>query len=141
MKRITGILSLAGAILLGAAGCCSPHQSGAAALQGSWSGREIGANPETPRRLVISGTQFDYRGAAPDDWGKGPFTLREDTQPRQLVVTLTECGAAQYIGTTCCLIYKIEDGILTLAGNEPGDPAAPLSFESPGARHMVFKKE
>jgi uncharacterized protein (TIGR03067 family) len=141
MKRITGILSLIAAVLLGVSGCSTPHKSGAGALQGRWSGREIGGTPETPRQLVISGKQFDYRGADPDDWGKGTFTLREDTQPKQLLVTLTECGPGQYAGKTSCMIYKIEGGTLTAAANEPGNPAAPLSFDAPGARRMVFKKE
>jgi hypothetical protein len=39
------------------------------------------------------------------------------------------------------MIYRIEDGALTAAANEPGNPAAPLSFDAPGARRMVFKKE
>jgi uncharacterized protein (TIGR03067 family) len=90
---------------------------------------------------VFSGNKFDYRGANLDDWGKGTFTLREDTQPKQLLVTLTECGPVQYIGKTTCMIYKIEGDTLTAAANEPGNPAAPLSFAAPGARHMVFKKE
>jgi len=49
-------------------------------------------HPETPRQLVISGRHMEYRGANPDDWGNGTFTLREDTQPKQLLVALTECG-------------------------------------------------
>ncbi len=142
MKKTAGILSLVSiAVLLGASGCSTLHKSDAAALQGTWKGREIGANPETPRQLVISGKQLDYRGANPDDWGKGTFTLREDTQPKQLLFLLTDCGPSQYIGKTCCMIYKIEDGTLTAAASEPGDPAAPSSFDAPGARRMVFKKE
>ena len=141
MKRTAGIRSLAVAVLLGASGCSTPHNSGPAALQGTWRGREIGVTPETPRQLVISGRHMEYRGANPDDWGNGTFTLREDTQPKQLLVTLTECGPVQYTGKTCCMIYKIEDGTLTAAANEPGNPAAPLSFDAPDARRMVFKKE
>jgi uncharacterized protein (TIGR03067 family) len=131
---------LCGAAILASA-CSTLRKSDSATLQGTWSGREIGATPETPRQLVFSGKQFDYRGASPDDWGKGTFTLREDTRPKQLLVTLTACGPAQYAGKTCCMIYKIEDGMLTAAASEPGNPAAPPSFEAPGARHMVFKKE
>jgi uncharacterized protein (TIGR03067 family) len=91
--------------------------------------------------LVISGNHSEYRGASPDDWGKGTFTLREDTQRKQLLFALAECGPSQYLGKTCCMIYKIEAGTLTAAANEPGAPEAPSSFDAPGARHMVFKKE
>ena len=142
MRRTAGILSLVSiAVLLGASGCSTLHKSDSATLQGTWGGREIGATPESPRQLVFSGKQFDYRGANSNDWAKGTFTLREDTQPKQLLVTLTECGPVQYIGKTSCMIYKIEDGTLTATANEPGNPAAPLSFDAPGARHMVFKRE
>lgn len=81
-----------------------------------------------------------YRGSAPDDWGKGTFTVREDTNPKQLLVTLSECGPKEYVGKTCSMIYKIEDGALTAAASEPGNPA-PLTFDAPNARRMVFKRE
>ena len=142
MKKPAVVLTLVSlAMLLAAAGCSTMHPSDSATLQGKWDGREIGATPETPRTLVFSGNQFDYHGADTDDWGKGTFTLRADTQPKQLLVTLTECGMAQYVGKTACMIYKIEDGTLTAAANEPGNPTAPSSFTTPGARHMEFKKE
>jgi uncharacterized protein (TIGR03067 family) len=139
MKNTLAIVLCGAAIF--ASGCSTLHKSDSTTLQGTWSGREIGATPETPRQIVFSGKQFDYRGADPNDWGKGPFTLREETQPKQLLVTLTDCGPTQYIGKSCCMIYKIEDGTLTATANEPGNPAAPSSFDAPGARHMVFKKE
>ena len=136
----TLMIILCGAVIF-AAGCSTLPKSDSASLQGTWNGREIGATPETPRRLVFAGNQFDYRGANADDWGKGTFTLQADTRPKQLLLTLTECGPTQYIGKTCCMIYKLEDGTLTAAANEPGNPVAPPNFDSPGARHMVFKKE
>jgi len=56
-------------------------------------------------------------------------------------MTLMECGPAQYVGKTSQVIYKIENGELEMTGNEPGDPATPVTFDTPGARHMVFRKE
>src|SRR5689334_9899137 len=141
MKKAAGIISLAIAVMMGGSGCSTLHDSAAATLQGTWSGREIGNPPEAPRLLIISGNSVKYRGASPTDWGKGTFTLREDLQPKQLLVALVECGMPQYTGKTCCMIYKIEAGTLTAAANEPGNPVAPLSFDAPHARHMVFKKE
>lgn len=141
MKTTAGILSLVSvAMLLGSSGCSTLHNSSSDPLQGTWKGREIGNAPEAPRELVISGRHVEYRGATPNDWGKGTFTLREDTQPRQLLVALTECGFAQYMGKTACMIYKIEDRTLTIAASEPGN-SAPSSFDAAGARLMVFKKE
>jgi hypothetical protein len=42
------------------------------------------------------------------------------------------------VGKTAHEIYKIENGELTITGNEPGNPAVPSSFDAPGARQMVF---
>jgi uncharacterized protein (TIGR03067 family) len=117
------------------------HNSGAAALQGTWNGREPAVRPETPRQLVISGNHIDYRGATPTDWGRGTFILRDNTRPRQLVIALTECGIPQYIGKTCYMIYQIDGPTLTAAANEPGVLAPPSTFDAPHARHLVFTKE
>ena len=142
MNRRNAVLKLVSmALLLGASGCSTLHKSDASALQGTWSGREIGANPETPRHLVISGAHLEYRGTNPNDWAKGTFTLREDTQPRQLLLALTECGYPEYVGKNVCIIYKLENGTLTAAASEPGSPALPSSFDAPDARRMVFKKQ
>ncbi len=132
-------LGLLAAVLVVLSGCATAHKS-ASALQGTWTGREIGVNAETPRLLILSGKQFEYRGAAPQDWGKATFVVREDTEPKQLVVTITECGYPQYVGKTAVLIYKLEDGTLTAAATEPGTPPA-SSFDSSEARRMVFKKQ
>jgi uncharacterized protein (TIGR03067 family) len=110
-------------------------------LQGSWSGHELDAAPGSPRHLVISGTQLDYHGSDPDDWGRGTFILREDTDPKQLLLTLSDCGPTQYVGKACCVIYKIESGTLTMAGSEPGNPTPPTSFQDSSARRMIFKNE
>lgn len=142
MKRIVGIVgSVSVVMLLVASGCSTLPDSSAAALRGKWVGREMGNAPETPRELVFSANKVEYRGASPNDWGKGSFTFLEGTQPKQLLVTLTECGMPQYMGKTCYMIYEINNSTLTVAANEPGSPAAPLGFEAPHARHMVFKKE
>jgi uncharacterized protein (TIGR03067 family) len=142
MKRAVTIFSLVlMPVLLVTLGCSGLHKSSAGALQGRWSGREIGVVPEAPRQLAISGSHVDYRGAITNDWGKGTFTLRDDTQPKQLIITLTDCGFPQYIGKTCYMIYELRDGTLTAAANEAANPEAPSSFDAPHARRMVFKKE
>ena len=141
MKIRTLILGLASAaVLLGAAACSTVHDP-RSALQGTWTGREIGNAPETPRELVVSGMRIEYRGALSNDWGKGTFTLKQETQPKQILVTLAECGMPQYTGKTCCMIYKLENGTLTAAASEPGVPAPPVSFDAPHARRMIFTKQ
>jgi uncharacterized protein (TIGR03067 family) len=142
MKRGATILSLASVpVLLVVLGCSGLHKSGVHSLQGTWSGREPGVTPEAPRQLVISGKHIEYHGAITNDWGKGTFTLRDDAQPKQFIITLTDCGFPQYIGKTCYMIYQIQNGTLTVAANEPGNPETPTTFDAPHARRMVFKKE
>src|SRR5882724_2834307 len=114
MKRTKNVLSFVSiVVLLGSSGCSTLHNSGVAALQGTWRGREIGNAPETPRELVISGNHIEYRGANPNDWGKGTFALQKDQKRSLLLVALTECGFPQYIGKSSHVIYKITDGTLT----------------------------
>jgi uncharacterized protein (TIGR03067 family) len=146
MNKLAVLVSLTVATVLATSGCSTPQTStsktsAANALDGSWSGREIGAEPATPRHLIISGTKFDFRGADPNDWGKGTITMREDTTPKQALLTLTECGPKEYTGKTCGMIYKLEDGTLTAAASEPGNTDPPSSFDAAGARQMVFKRE
>jgi len=104
-------------------------------------GSGIGTSPDSPRCLIVAGKVFDYRGAHPDDWAKGTFTLREDTQPRQLALVITDCGVPKYNGKTTLAISSSRIRTLTITGNEPGNPAEPASFDAPGARRFVLKKE
>ncbi len=127
-------------VVILAAGCSSLPKSDSATLQGAWRGEEIGRSPAASASLLISGNTLEYRGNHPDDWCKGTFSLREDSNPKQLVGIMNECGSPEYVGKTVFSIYQIEAGTLTLAGNEPGNPAAPRDFEASGARKFRFRK-
>ena len=37
-------------------------------------------------------------------------------------------------------IYRVEGKTLTIAGNEPGNPAAPATFDAPEAARIEVKK-
>jgi uncharacterized protein (TIGR03067 family) len=142
-------------LLAMASGCASHSQSSAASaptasstasanvspslLEGSWTGREITPGRDGSATLVFSGQNLVYHGPDADDWLKGTFVLREDTNPKQFIGTVTECGDQDAVGKKCYVIYKIEDGTLTVAGNAPGNPNAPSSFDAPDARQFVFK--
>ena len=108
------------------------------ALQGTWSGSEVGAETQGSPSLTVNGTTLEFHGANPQEWYKATFTLQEDTTPKQLEAVVTECPFPKYVGKTAHAIYKIEDGKLTLTGNEPGNPAVPASFDAQGARQIVF---
>jgi uncharacterized protein (TIGR03067 family) len=139
MKNTLIIIALCGATLLGS-GCSTPHKSDSATLQGTWTGQEIGRRTDGTCSLMIAGNKLEFRGADPREWYKGTFTLREDTNPKQLVGAIAECPAPEYVGKTVYAIYRIEAGTLTLTGNEPGNPEVPSSFEAAGYRTFTLKK-
>jgi uncharacterized protein (TIGR03067 family) len=89
----------------------------------------------------VSGQSLEFHGAAGDDWLKATFALREDTHPKEWVGTITDCANAGYIGKKAYAIYSLENGTLTIAGNEPGNTDIPVTFDAPGARGFVFKRD
>ncbi len=142
MRKITAILTLAfAAVLVVALGRAAEGKSGATALQGTWKGKEISNDDNNACCLIFTGNNIEYRGVDTNDWVKGTFTVRDDKTPRQFATTITACANPDTIGKTSVVIYKIEDGVLTLAGNSPGDTNAPATFDAPGARRFEFKKE
>lgn len=140
MKRIAGVFSLVLAVLLGAGGCSTLPKSDSAALQGTWQGHEIGGGTEGLSRVIISGNALEFRGADANDWCKGTFTLREDTNPKQLIGVIRDGPDPQDFGRTIRAIYRIEAGTLTLAGNAPDSPEGPASFDAPGCRKFVLTR-
>jgi uncharacterized protein (TIGR03067 family) len=145
MKNLL-MIALCGSIL--AAGCSKSHtpesvtaqKPDSVVLQGTWSGQELGVKAGSPS-LVIEGTKMEFHGANSQEWYKATFSLREDTAPKQLEAVITECPFAQYVGKTTHGVYQIEDGRLTFAANEPGNPAVPASFDAQGARKFVLTRK
>jgi len=122
-------------------GCSQSHKPDSLTLQGTWSGQQVGHEKQGAHSLVLDGTKFEYHGARPDDWEKATFSLREDTTPKQLDAVVTDCPATDYVGKTIHMIYKMDDGKLTLAANKPGNLEAPTSFDTNSARIFVFTKK
>ena len=126
-------------VLFASLQCLRADKAGAGALEGTWKGKELGGRTEGTCYLTITGQTMDFRGADTNEWYKGTFTLMEDAKPRQVVVKITDCPLAQYVGKTTHAIYRLDAGVLTIAGNEPGAPEAPKDFNDPEARRFVFK--
>ncbi len=122
-----------------ASSCSKTHTPDSVTLQGKWKGQETGAKGTAS--AVVSGSSLEFHGANPAEWYKATFTLHEEANPKQLVAVITECPAPLYIGKTANAIYRIEDGTLTITGNEPGNPAMPAAFDAPGSRQIIFKAE
>ena len=119
----------------------SAVKSDLAAIQKTWHGEEHGQPANQANSLILSGNNLEFHGANPQEWYKGTFTLREDTTPKQMIVTITDCPAPQYVGKIANAIYRIENGALIIAGNEPGNPAVPASFDAPGCRLIRFNAQ
>jgi len=152
MKRMIPIFLFIAAMF--ASGCSTPGESNSPPVaseastppktvstpfEGSWKGRDMTLGSEGSVSLTVSGQTLEFHGAATDDWVKGTFTLREDASPKQFVAIVTDCAAPENIGKKSHAIYKIEDGTLTISGNELGDPNFPATFDAPGSRQLVFK--
>jgi uncharacterized protein (TIGR03067 family) len=110
----------------------------AEAVLGTWGGQEVGRNNEGEASAVFTGTTFEFRGANPEEWYKATYKLREDTDPKRIELVITDCPFPNYVGQTAHGIYKIEDDMFTVTGNEPGNSEVPMSFDQPGARQFVF---
>jgi hypothetical protein len=97
-----------------------PSKSDATKLEGTWTGKESRDQSPGTASLVIHGSAFEFH---------------------KLVTVITDCPFPQYVGKTTYGIYQLQDGKLTIAGNEPGNPIVPPNFEASGARTFVFKRE
>jgi uncharacterized protein (TIGR03067 family) len=138
MKNILMIVLCGAAIL--AAGCSTLRKSDADVLQGTWMGQEIRGGTGRSCQIIISGNNLEFRGESPNDWCKGTYTLREDTNPKQIIGVISDCPSADQIGKKVYAIYRIEAGTLILTGNPPGSTQEPASFEAPHTRKMTLKK-
>lgn len=129
------------ALLLASLAGCGKSTSKKAALEGRWIGFEP-ARPEARCVLIITGSQFDYRGALSNDWCRGTFVLNEQAEPRQLDLTLQEIAAPGYVGKVSLAIYELQADELKVAAAEPGTPSRPASLAGgPGVRVFSFKRE
>jgi uncharacterized protein (TIGR03067 family) len=142
MRKTAGALSLVSiAGLLVVSACSTLNKSDLASLQGTWRGNEIGGRTEGTCFLVIAGNNVEFRGADTNEWIKGTFSLREDTNPRQMISLATACSYPPAVGQTVCAIYRIDSGTLKLAASEPGNPDGPSGFDVPGTRRFEFRKK
>jgi uncharacterized protein (TIGR03067 family) len=137
MKNL--LFTILGSAIILTAGCSTLHKTDTASIQGTWKGSDT-AHPNGTCSLTFSKNTLEFQAAAQDDWAKGIFSLREETTPKQLVGTILQAPDPKAVGLTIRAIYKLEGGSLTVAGNVPGNPDAPASFDAPGVRKLVLKK-
>jgi uncharacterized protein (TIGR03067 family) len=129
------------AMLVAASGCSTLHKSDTAILQGTWQGKEIGGKTAGNCLLVVSENTAEFRDVNPNEWLKATFSLREDTNPKQIVFLTTACAYPPHIGITRYAIYRIEDGTVRLTASEPGDTKVPSDFSAAGTRQFEFRRQ
>jgi len=124
-------------------GCASTPRHDLAKMQGNWVGKELGAgNGEC--RMTLSGNSLRFQGARRQEWYIGKLTLVAHTRPRRATILIQDCGFPQYVNQTAQAIYKFDGKLLTIAGDEPGNPTVPTAFapsESTHTRAFVFTRQ
>jgi uncharacterized protein (TIGR03067 family) len=127
-------------MLVAASGCSTLRTSDSARLQGTWQAAEIGGKGEVCR-IIILGDTAEFRGADTNQWFKATFTIRPDTNPRQVVFVTTASSDPPDVGSTRYAIYRMEDGMIRLTASEPGNPNMPSDFSAPDTRQFELRKK
>ena len=107
-------------------------------LQGTWEGVLTGQESAGKITITITGNSLHFQGLNTNEWYDATFTLPAGTNPQQLRATITGCERAKDLGSVIGAIFKIEDGVLTLAGIEARDQDPPKGF---GEDKPLFKIE
>lgn len=103
-------------------------------LQGHWEGQELQGKTSI---TIADDSLYFYRRS--DLWYKATFVLPAITDPRQLHATITDSAPPKRdIGYEIIAIYKIEDGMLTLA-TDGGSDSLPQSFAVAANRYELRK--
>ena len=118
----------------------TPTAAALKSLQGYW----VGVGSESNTSITITGNSLHYYSRT-DFWFETTFTLPAGTDPQQLRVTIKDCSPPKNpIGKVVLAIFKIEDGILTLANfgdlDADGPPKSPKSFEDERNQLTVLRK-
>jgi uncharacterized protein (TIGR03067 family) len=97
-------------------------------IQGTWEGYMNGDEAGPKCTITIAGESLRfYRDA--NFWFDTTFKLNETTQPKQMHVTIRKCAPPEdSIGEEMHVLFKLENQILTLAGEQASGEEAPTEF-------------
>lgn len=88
-------------------------------LQGAWEGEGIyaGQEPELATKVTVTFTDHSlhFQGSKTNDWYDATFTLPPATSPAQLQAVITASPDKGSLRVKLFAIFKIEEGLLTLA--------------------------
>jgi hypothetical protein len=114
-----------------------PSNAALAPLQGTWKGSMLGDQSTENITITVSSNSFKFHRDS-DFWFETMISLPPATNPKQLHATIKGSAPSQSdaIGKVVVAIFKIEDGILTLAsGGE-----IPKSFDDENASRYELRK-
>ncbi|MGA1867271.1 MAG: TIGR03067 domain-containing protein [bacterium] len=100
-------------------------------LEGTWIGNETG-DASTTWTFVFSGAIVNVTEESEEEWYTGTFSLNTSSDPKQINLVILDCSYCESDHETCLGIYRIEEGVLTLIANEPGNTQRPTSFTLSG---------
>jgi uncharacterized protein (TIGR03067 family) len=110
----------------------APTASELQRLQGTWEGVVVGDKSDDKYTITITGNSLHFHRDS-KFWFATTITLPAGTDPPQLHATIRDGAPGQEssVGKVVVAIYKIEDGLLTLAtrGGD-GDEETPKDFEA-----------
>ena len=108
-------------------------------LQGTWEGTLNGDETSPKCIITIAGDSLRfYRD--PKFWFDTTFTLQEDAQPKQMHVTIRKCAPPEdSIGAVMHVLFKLENEILTLAGEQASGEEAPEEFPVPPISGSAYR--
>ena len=105
-------------------------------LQGTWEGAVVGDKSHEKITVTITGNSFHFHRDT-NFWFDTTITLLAGTKPWQLHATIKR--GANSIGQVVVVIFKIEDGTLTLATIGDGAEETPKGFETAPNRYELRK--
>lgn len=104
-------------------------QSSAAELEGTWTmTRKTGRGAF---ELTFTGNDFDFKLMTEGEiknYKRGQVVINESTMPERFDLRIAESSENKDIGKIALGIFKIENNILTMCINEPGETWRPSAF-------------
>ena len=105
-------------------------------LQGTWEGVLVGDKERQKITVTITGNSLHFHRDA-NFWFETTITLLAGTKPQQLHATIKR--GSNSIGEVVAVIFKIEDGTLTLATIGDDAEETPKGFDAAGTRYELRK--
>jgi uncharacterized protein (TIGR03067 family) len=113
---------------------------GDARLDGMWSGHELG-HEELMWTAVFCGQNM-ILVCSSGEAGAGRGVMDTSKQPHEIdAVAVCACPYTDMVGAKALGIYAIEDDVLTMCLNAPGDANRPADFGARGSRTLVLTRQ